>query len=160
MKRLMISGLSLALLVGTVMLPGISSAQSDYDLNTGCGLGNQLFREIGQNSLLFQVLAVTTNGILGNQTFGISSGTLGCKRVSKVVQNEKMEKFVSENMDSLAQDIAAGQGESLTTLAELMNIPAEKRGEFFTAMQVNFTKIYSSDKVQSADVIENIAAIN
>jgi len=38
--------------------------------NVGCGLGSTIFE--GESGLVKQVLAVTTNGTSGNQTFGIS----------------------------------------------------------------------------------------
>jgi len=158
MKRFVVAGVALAFAV-TLMLPGVSHSAA-YNENTGCGLGNQLFKEIGQDSVLFQILAVTTNGIFGNQTFGITSGTLGCKKPTKVVKNEKVEKFVADNMDSLAADMAMGRGESLDTLAELMNVPVEKKAEFYASLQSNFTKIYTSEKVESADIIDNIAVVN
>ncbi|MGH8759512.1 MAG: DUF3015 family protein, partial [Burkholderiales bacterium] len=41
-----------------------------------CGWGAKLFD--GEKGTAPQVLAVTTNGTFGNQTFGISSGTSGC----------------------------------------------------------------------------------
>lgn len=158
MKRFVVAGLALVFAV-TVMLPGVSYS-AGYNENTGCGLGNMIFKEIGQDSILFQALAVTTNMFLGNQTFGITSGTLGCKKPTKVVENEKVEKFVADNMDSLAQDMAMGRGESLDTLAELMGVPAEKKAEFYAALQSNFTKIYTSANVQSADVIDNVSSYN
>jgi len=73
------------------------------------------------------------------------------------VSNEKLKNFVAANMETLAQDMAAGNGESLVTLAELMEVPAEKRGAFYASVQANFTKIYTSSDVQSAEVIDNIA---
>ncbi len=60
-------------------------------------------------------------------------------------------------METLAQDMATGSGESLVTLAELMEVPAEKRGAFYASLQSNFTKIYTSSDVQSAEVIDNIS---
>lgn len=44
----------------------------------GCGWGSKLFD--GQQGVAPQVLAVTTNGTSGNQTFGITSGTSGCSQ--------------------------------------------------------------------------------
>ena len=41
--------------------------------STGCGLGSMAWR--GQSGTAPQILAVTTNGSFGTQTFGISSGT-------------------------------------------------------------------------------------
>ncbi len=157
MKRLVGFGSAL-LLAGAFMLPSSAVAQS-YDTNVGCGLGNMLFKEIGQDKTLFQILAVTTNGFFFNQTFGITSGTLGCAQPSMFVENEKVLRFVADNMDTLAQDIAAGNGEALSTLAELMEIPAEQRPVFFSKLQENFNGIYSSSAVESADVIEGIYKI-
>ncbi|MEK7772991.1 MAG: DUF3015 family protein, partial [Deltaproteobacteria bacterium] len=91
---------------------------------------------------------------------GISSGTLGCKQPSKVVSNDRLNKFVAENMDELAKDIASGGGESLDAVAELAGVPAEKKAGFYASLQANFTKIYPSVDVRSADVIDNIANVN
>lgn len=154
-KRLILTGLSLGLAV--MMAPAVSSAQSNFDANVGCGLGNILLKE--KDTSVFQALAVTTNGLFGNQTFGISSGTLGCKQPSRFVKDERLKKFVAENMDTLAQDMSKGSGESLSTLAELMKVPAEKRVGFYSTLQANFTKIYTSGTVQSAEVIDNISKV-
>jgi len=59
-------------------------------------------------------------------------------------------------MDSLAQDIASGSGESLSTLAELLAVPVENRAGFYSRLQSGFNEIYTSSAVQSADVIEGI----
>lgn len=157
MKRIAMYGLAVAFFGGMLAAPGTASAQA-YNENTGCGLGNMIFKNIGQDSLLFQILAVTTNGIVGNQTFGISSGTLGCSRPAKIVFNEKVNTFVAANMDELARDMAMGQGETLDTLAELMAIPSEKKGEFYAALQANFKTIYASEGVQASDVVEAVSA--
>ena len=126
--------------------------------NVGCGLGYMLFKD-APDSTLFEVLAVTTNGISGNQTFGITTGTLECKQPEKIVKNDRLFKFVSENMDNLAADIASGQGETLETVSELMNIPQDKKSLFFSKLQENFDKIYTSENVQSAEVIDKIVEI-
>lgn len=125
--------------------------------NTGCGLGSIIFK--GQEALLFQVLAVTTNGTSGNQTFGISSGTLNCSQPSKIVGNERLNNYVADNMDNLANDIARGQGEYLNTLAVLMEVPETSRGDFYTRLQNNFTQIYTSPDVKSGDVLRNIESL-
>ena len=48
--------------------------------NTGCGLGTLIFGSKADDSVLLQILAVTTNASCGNQTFGISTGTLECQQ--------------------------------------------------------------------------------
>ncbi|HPC47607.1 MAG TPA: DUF3015 family protein [Deltaproteobacteria bacterium] len=123
--------------------------------NTGCGLGSVIFK--GQEALLFQVLAVTTNGTSGNQTFGITSGTLNCDQPAKIVSIERVNTYVSDNMDNLARDIARGDGEYLHTLAVLMEVPEAQRAGFYARLQANFSRIYTSTEVTSTDVVKNIA---
>lgn len=122
--------------------------------NTGCGLGSVIFK--GQEALLFQVLAVTTNGTSGNQTFGITSGTLNCDQPSKIVSIERVNNYVADNMDSLAKDIARGDGEYLHTLAVLMDVPETDRAAFYNRLQSNFSRIYPSPEVTSTDVVKHI----
>jgi hypothetical protein len=133
------------------------SVYADSNRNSGCGLGSMIFQN--QNSVLQQILAATTNGTSGNQTFGISSGTSNCDQPSNWVQNERLNRFVAENMDSLAGDIAQGQGEYLYTLATLMEVPQDQRPDFYSTLQTNFTNIYTSEDVNSADVIDNIRSV-
>ena len=58
-----------AMLIGAMAaLPVVGFAAGEN--NVGCGLGTKLFD--GDSGLAPQVLAATTNGTLGNQTFGIS----------------------------------------------------------------------------------------
>ena len=121
--------------------------------NTGCGLGSMIIKN--QNSTMLQALAATTNGTSGNQTFGITSGTSNCNKPSDFVSNDKLNKFVEENMDELALDISAGKGETLETVAKLMNV--ENNSEFSEKLQANFSNVYSSQNVTSANVIDSIA---
>jgi hypothetical protein len=66
------------------------------------------------------VLAATTNGISGNQTFGITSGTSGCDADSVILLEQEQEVFVAANLDNLSQDMAAGEGQYLHSMAALM----------------------------------------
>ena len=121
--------------------------------NTGCGLGSLIIKN--QNTVVLQALAATTNGTSGNQTFGITSGTSNCDKPSNFVSNDKLNKFVGENMDELALDISAGRGETLETVAKLMNV--ENTQEFSSKLQANYSNIYTSENVTSATVIDSIA---
>ena len=121
--------------------------------NTGCGLGSLIIHN--QNTVALQVLAATTNGTSGNQTFGITSCTSNCAKPNNYVSNDKLNKFVGENMDELAMDISAGKGETLETVAKLMNV--ENNATFSAKLQANFSNIYTSENVTSATVIDSIA---
>jgi hypothetical protein len=125
--------------------------------NCGCGLGTMLFET--NEGLMSQTAAATTNGLFGNQTFGISSGTLDCNQPAQFYGSEMLHRFVAENMDNLAKDIARGQGESLDTLSVLMNVPAENRATFNTRLQTNFDHIFTSPQVTDAEVLQNIITV-
>ena len=140
-------------LISFVAMPAYAVNQK----NTGCGLGYLIFR--GNDGLLFQVLAVTTNGTCGNQTFGITTGTVDCKKATSFAMNERLNTYVAQNMDNLANDIAKGQGEYLNTLAVLMEVPEGSRTDFYSKLQNNFSKIYTSSKVTSGDVVNNIQTL-
>lgn len=152
MKKLL--GVTLAM-VCTVAFAGAALAVNKS--NVGCGIGTMIFKE--QNGLFSQVCAATTNGSFGNQTFGITSGTLECETPEKFSSSQKLNRFVSENMDNLAMDISKGSGEYLTTLAVLMDTPAEARDDLYRTLQANFAAIYTSDAVTHVDVLDNIERI-
>ena len=125
--------------------------------NTGCGLGSMIFKD--KDGLLSQVCAATFNGIAGNQTFGISTGTSNCQKAAAFTSNERLNKFVNDNMDNLAIDISRGNGEYLTTLAVLLDTPAEQRADLFHTLQANFSSIYTSETVTNVDVLNNIEKV-
>ncbi|MCK9264574.1 MAG: DUF3015 family protein [Desulfomonilia bacterium] len=143
-------------MISFVAIP-VSSCFAANQKNTGCGLGSLIMQ--GNDGLAFQVLAVTTNGTFGNQTFGISSGTLNCEQPGKFVSREKTSFYIADNMDNLANDIARGHGEYLNTLAVLMEVPEGSRTDFYTLLQNNFSHIYSSPKVSSIEVLGNIESL-
>lgn len=124
-------------------------------VNTGCGLGTMLWAGKADNSIISQSSQATTNGSFGAQTFGISSGTSECGAPSNIVQNDRLNHFVRANMDNLAKDIAQGNGESLDTFAELLQVPSDQRPVFNAKLQRNFDKIFTSSSVELASVIDN-----
>ena len=152
MKKVLL-GLALTLAVTGSAFAG--QAQN----NTGCGLGTVLWENKADNSVVFQVLQATTNGTSGNQTFGITSGTSNCQKPSKIAQNEKLINFVQANMDNLAQDIAMGKGESLDTFAEMLGVTPDQNAAFNAKLQANFSKIFTSEHIVLAEVIDNAVTV-
>ncbi len=140
------------LLLSTIAVAALSSS-AFANSNTGCGLGSVLIKD--QSTTVMQVLAATTNGTSGNQTFGISSGTLNCSQPASFASNDKLNKFVADNMDELALDISAGKGETLNTVAKLMNV--KDSSAFSAKLKSNFSNIYASENVTSSTVIDSIA---
>jgi hypothetical protein len=135
------------------MAIGMSSAMAARD-NVGCGLGSTLFD--GQDGTGSQVMAVTTNGTSGNQTFGISSGTLGCQEGGVVTASAAVNMFAGNNLDSLSRDMSIGQGEALESLATLMKIKAEDKSTFFSTARANYGKIFSADDITAGKMLDNL----
>jgi len=143
----------------SLVMSGAAYAAGDAHSNTGCGLGTLLWESRADNSMLFQAFQATTNGTSGSQTFGITSGTSNCQQPSKFVSSEKLINFVQANMDNLAKDMAMGKGETLDTFAELLGVAPEQTASFNAKMQSNFSKIFTSDAVVVANVIDNALTV-
>lgn len=122
----------------------------------GCGVGSMLMD--GQQGLGPNVLAATTNGTFGNQTFGMTSGTAGCDP-SQTIESAAAANFLDNNMEKVARDMSIGQGESLDTLANLMGVQEQHKQTFFAVTQANFSTIFSSDAVSSVDVMTSLQAV-
>jgi hypothetical protein len=152
-----IISLAFVIVVGTAFAAGTSGQART---NTGCGLGTMIFENRADNSTVLQSLQATTNTLFGNQTFGITSGTSECQQPSKFAKNDRLNEFMVANMDNLAKEIAMGRGETLEAFAELLQIPANERPEFYQKLQANFAKIFTSENVQLANVVDNVVTVS
>ena len=124
--------------------------------STGCGLGSMAWR--GQSGVVPQVFAVTTNGTFGSQTFGITFGTSGCDPNGRVTGGtQKMVfSFLENNMEQYALDAARGEGETLDTLAGILNVD---KAEFAKKSQQNFAAIFPDSNVDAIFVTQQIFAM-
>ena len=137
-------------LLAIALLASSSVVMADQDV--GCGLGTMVWA--GQSGLGPKVLAATTNGVVfGNQTFGITSGTLGCQADGVISSRARLGMFMSTNSERLARDMSVGRGETLEVLANLLNIKAEDKPTFFQATQTHFGKIFAPENKTSGDVL-------
>ena len=124
--------------------------------STGCGLGSMAWR--GQKGPIPQILAVTTNGTFGNQTFGISSGTSGCDPHGRITggTGSMALAFLENNMEQFAMDASAGHGETIDTLAGILNVDSERLGE---VSKTNFAVLFPNENVDAVDVKVNLLAM-
>ena len=122
-----------------------------------CGWGSKMFD--GKSGAASQVLAVTTNGTSGNQTFGISSGTSGCTQDGTVTSNWKTAMFIDGNKKTLARDMSQGHGETLDALASLIGIDEANKQIFFRLTHENFNVIFTSEEANTADIRAALKAL-
>lgn len=142
------------LVVGLTL--GCASA-SLADSEIGCGLGTQLWE--GQSGLAPRVLGATTNGTSGNQTFGISSGTLGCSDAGVITASARTPMFASANLDRLAREMAMGEGESLATLAHLIGVSDADKPAFFELTKSHFGDLFAADQTTAGDMLATLDSL-
>ena len=147
----------LGTILSTLLVVSAAQASSIRD-NCGCGLGTMALGD-QEATVLSQLGATFLNNISGNQTFGISSGTLECDPASSFASNKKVIEYVSDNMDHLAFDMAKGEGDSLDALADLMGVEVDAREDVFVKMQSQFERIFPTEAVTANEVVRNITAI-
>jgi hypothetical protein len=124
------------------------------DTGPGCGLGTMIFP--GNKKIVPQVLAATTNGSFGNQTFGISTGTIGCTNDGLASRDHELKLYAEANIEHLAQEMAQGRGEHLASLAALLGIPQERQEAFFRMTQERYTALFKSDRTTSVELLAAI----
>ncbi|MHA1550011.1 MAG: DUF3015 family protein [Alphaproteobacteria bacterium] len=118
--------------------------------NPGCGLGSMVFS--GSKGAVYDVMAATTNGTSGNQTFGMSTGTLGCKR-NVVIQKRQFAYFMNNNYEQFAMDAASGKNsETMKAAASILNVDSVKLA---SVVKENFGSIFT-DGAESLEVASKI----
>lgn len=137
-------------------VPMAAMAAGENNVGT-CGWGSKVFE--GQRGIAPQVLAATTNGTFGNQTFGVTSGTSGCTQDGAVSSNWKTALFIDGNKQQLARDMAVGSGETLDSLAHLLGLEAQDRALFNRVAKDNMARIFPSNEVATQQVVVSLREV-
>lgn len=146
------------ILTTAIVCAGLSIATSAHavDSTGGCGLGSMAWR--GQSGIIPQSLAITTNNTFWTNTFGVTFGTSGCDPNGRITggTGRMMLAFLQDNMEQFAMDAAAGRGETIETLAGIMNVDSKTLGE---EVQKNFAYIFPNDNVEAVDVTMRVMEV-
>lgn len=133
---------------------GLKWAQAaDYGM-AGCGLGSLLFEE----NDFSQVIAATTNGTSGSQTFGITSGTSNCSSGGALKSEKAREVFVAVNFKDIAREMAAGKGEFVSALGVLSGCGAQALPSFLTLVQSNYATLLPSEATGPEEMLSKLDA--
>lgn len=138
------------LIAGAILL----SASTMAFAQPGCGVGAMIWKE--QSGPAPHILAATTNASFGNQTFGMSTGTLGCNTNETV---ESLALYMDNNFDKIARDMSRGDGENLETMAVLLGVEQADRDAFRSLIQNNFATIVPSATTTSGEAVDSIVAL-
>ena len=141
-KNLLLGGV-----LGLVMFA--STPSFAIDSTGGCGLGSMAWR--GQSGIIPQVLAITTNGILFNNTFGVTLGTSGCDPNGRVTggTGKMVLAVIENNMEQFAMDASRGNGETIETIAGILDVDSKELG---AKAQQNFAYLFTDENVEAVDL--------
>lgn len=132
----------------------IGASASMFADNVGPGLGRVLLE--GKQGKGWELLGTFLNALVGNGTFAITFGTSGYKE-GAVIALADTNQFIADNMDSLAQDIAMGEGEYLDTLSDMLGV--SDKVAFKSSAQASFSDIFASADVTAEEVSAKIYAL-
>jgi hypothetical protein len=134
---------------------GFALAAGNPDTGPGCGLGKLAWQNYPHQKVIgIQTMEATTNGLMGNQTFGITSGTSGCTNDGKFWAEHKVNAFAALNFENLAQDMAQGHGEHIASLATLMGIPADQQPAFFAMTQEKYASLVTAGETSPIAMVK------
>ncbi|MEA3306783.1 MAG: DUF3015 family protein [Elusimicrobiota bacterium] len=139
-----------------LMFSGAAVFAANYG-SAGCGLGSLAFP---QDEAFPQILAATTNGTFGSQTFGITFGTSNCSSEGLVKLSKERDAFIEANYRDLAKDIAMGKGQFVDNLSKLYGYTSKNSSVFVSQLQKNYTKIFASNNVKVAITEINKVSFN
>ncbi len=125
------------------------------DSTGGCGLGSMAWR--GESGIIPQVAAMTTNATFLN-TIGVTLGTSGCDPNGRVTggTGKLVLVVIENNMEQFAMDASAGRGETIDTIAGILNMDSEKLG---ASVQQNFAYLFADENVEAVDLTLKIMEI-
>src|SRR5688572_13872671 len=136
--------------------PTLFAAGGNHPM-AGCGLGYVLFGN-SDNSKVMQVLAATTNGTSGNQTFGVTSGTSGCTEDGAVKFVKEAEVFADVNLDTLRREMAVGEGEYVRAFAVLLGAKEANVPQMLTFFHQNYASLFTSSSTSTDKLLVNLQA--
>jgi len=121
------------------------------DNDVGCGVGTNLME--GKEGLVAHLLASCTNGYT-LQSVSITFNSFGCDSTGTVTTDAQLRKFAAANIDQLSRDAARGEGESLSALAHLLQVPAEQHDTFGLFARAHFVELFPHQDVSSNELLD------
>jgi len=138
------------------LIPTLALAHGNHPM-AGCGLGYLLLSN-KDNDKVTQVIGATTNGTFGSQTFGISSGTSGCTEDGAVKVAKATEVYAEVNLQSIRQEMAAGQGEYVSTFARMVGASEASKMQMVHFFQENYAALFPKADTSSTEMLHTLAA--
>lgn len=129
----------------------------------GCGLGAIV---VDRNEMLPQLGATFLNGIYGNQSSAITTGTSNCSEEPRQVAQVEQEVFITANLSTLSKEAAQGSGEHIEALGEvfgcsedgaeaLADLCRDKHGAIFGSSDSQMVISTLRDEIKANEKVAN-----
>jgi hypothetical protein len=127
------------------------------------GVSESFSKEAIMKSLLMNVALIALVIALGlgnsactvliDPSSGSSATTAGSNNSAFMNRQQQAVEFAKVNLQRLKQDMAAGQGEYLGSLATLLGIAPNRRPEFFAFTQQKFMALFPNDHTTADEML-------
>ena len=116
----------------------------------------------GLNLVLILLLgsSVSACTVAIDPSSGASAASSGGSRTAVLLdRQERTAAFVRANVEQLRHDMAAGQGEHLSALAELLAIDAARQPAFFALTRTQFPVLFPSERTTAAEMLTTLEQV-
>ena len=110
------------------------------------------------NVALIATLSAGTLGctVLVDPSSGSSATTGGSSSSAFMDRQQQIAEFATVNFDRIRQDMSAGQGEYLASLATLLGVEPASQPAFFAFVRDQFTALFPSDQTTATDMLATL----
>ena len=91
---------------------------------------------------------------------GTTSGRTWFTEEGLLQPDFKVTAFVALNAENLRHDMARGQGEYLSSVGSLLNVPANRQPEFFTLIQSRYPAFAAMDFTAPQQVVATLRDVS
>lgn len=89
-----------------------------------------------------------------------TSGAAWWNEDGQIAPGFKATAFATINHNNIQQDIAAGQGEYLMSMSELLGVPVDRRSVFFSAAQAGYAQTVGQHPEMLLPFLQNTALVS
>ena len=94
--------------------------------------------------------------VVTDPSSGSSATTGGSSSAAFMNRQQQTAEFAKVNLERLRNDMAAGQGEYLASLATLLNIEPSRQLAFFAFTQDQFAVLFPTDRTTAAEMLATL----
>lgn len=110
------------------------------------------------NAALISVLGLTAGActVVTDPSSGSSATTGGSSSAAFMNRPQQTAEFAKVNLERLRNDMAAGRGEYLASLAALLEIEPGRQPAFFAFTQDKFAVLFPNDRTTATEMLATL----